>query len=172
LSIPDRLFNLGKAYANSAKERIEDALAERELDASTSPGRQSGESEADALLRRAQEKINASRARARGELDGSSATETNVAPSVAQPKTVASGMWTADERAAFQTLGIPPVEDLSKVQATYQQLAGRADSRRFPDGSMEQQAAAQILERINNAYDKIRRKLDPTENRFGKLELE
>jgi hypothetical protein len=37
---------------------------------------------------------------------------------------------------------------------------------------MEQQAAAQILELINNAYDMIRRKLDPTENRFGKLELE
>jgi hypothetical protein len=172
LSIPDRLFNLGKAYANSAKERIEDALAERELDASLSPGRQSGESDADALLRRAQEKINASRARARGELDGTAATETHVAPSVVQAKTVVSGMWTADERAAFQTLGIAPIEDLSKVQATYQQLAGRADSRRFPDGSMEQQAAAQILERINNAYDMIRRKLDPTENRFGKLELE
>ena len=172
MSIPDRLFNLGKAYANSAKERIEDAIAERELDASTSPGRQSGESEADALLRRAQEKINASRARARGELDGNTATETHVAPSVVQAKTVVSGIWTADERAAFQTLGIAPIEDLSKVQATYQQLAGRADSRRFPDGSMEQQAAAQILERINNAYDMIRRKLDPTENRFGKLELE
>jgi uncharacterized protein YjbJ (UPF0337 family) len=36
---------------------------------------------------------------------------------------------------------------------------------------MEQQAAAQILERINSAYDTVRRKLDPTENRFGKLEL-
>jgi hypothetical protein len=171
LSIPDRLFNLGKAYANSAKERIEDALAERELDASTSRGRMDGESEADALLRRAQEKINASRARARGELDGTSVPEASVSPSVVPASTAATGRWTQDERAAFQTLGIAPTEDLSKVQATYQQLAGRADSRRFPDGSMEQQAAAQILERINNAYDMIRRKLDPTENRFGKLEL-
>jgi len=171
LSIPDRLFNLGKAYANSAKERIEDALAERELDAATSRGRMDGESEADALLRRAQEKINASRARARGELDGTSVPEASVSPSVVPASTDVTGRWTQDERAAFQTLGITPTEDLSKVQATYQQLAGRADSRRFPDGSMEQQAAAQILERINNAYDMIRRKLDPTENRFGKLEL-
>ncbi|MFM2222525.1 MAG: hypothetical protein RLZZ78_782 [Armatimonadota bacterium] len=171
MSIPDRLFNLGKAYANSAKERIEDALAERELDAATSRGRMDGESEADALLRRAQEKINASRARARGELDGTIVPEASVSPSVVPASTATTGRWTQDERAAFQTLGIAPTEDLSKVQATYQQLAGRADSRRFPDGSMEQQAAAQILERINNAYDMIRRKLDPTENRFGKLEL-
>jgi hypothetical protein len=171
LSIPDRLFNLGKAYANSAKERIEDALAERELDAATSGGRLDGESEAEALLRRAQEKINASRARARGELDGTSTADVSVSAGVAPASTVATGPWTTDERTAFQTLGIAPTEDLSKVQATYQQLAGRADSRRFPDGSMEQQAAAQILERINNAYDTVRRRLDPTENRFGKLEL-
>ena len=171
MSIPDRLFNLGKAYANSARERIEDALAERELDAATSGGRLDGESEADALLRRAQEKINASRARARGELDGASTVDVSVSPIVAPVNTAATGSWTPEERTAFQTLGIAPTEDLSKVQATYQQLAGRADSRRFPDGSMEQQAAAQILERINNAYDTVRRKLDPTENRFGKLEL-
>lgn len=171
MSIPDRLFNLGKAYANSARERIEDALAERELDAATSGGRLDGESEADALLRRAQEKINASRARARGELDGTSTADIGVSPSVAPVSTAVTGSWTPEERTAFQTLGIAPTEDLSKVQATYQQLAGRADSRRFPDGSMEQQAAAQILERINNAYDTVRRKLDPTENRFGKLEL-
>jgi len=172
VSIPDRIYRLGKAYANSAKERIEDALAERELDASLGGGRLDGESEADALLRRAQEKINASRAQARGELDPASKVTTNaVSPNVTSSSSVTTGAWSQDERAAFQTLGIPPTEDLSKVQATYQQLAGRADSRRFPDGSMEQQAAAQILERINNAYDTVRRKLDPTENRFGKLEL-
>ncbi|MFY8051106.1 MAG: hypothetical protein ACOVP2_00700 [Armatimonadaceae bacterium] len=172
MSIPDRIYRLGKAYANSAKERIEDALAERELDASLSGGRLDRESEADALLRRAQEKINASRAQARGELDPASTVTTSpVSSSAGTASSVASGTWSQDERAAFQTLGIPPTEDLSKVQATYQQLAGRADSRRFPDGSMEQQAAAQILERINSAYDTVRRKLDPTENRFGKLEL-
>ena len=172
MSIPDRIYRLGKAYANSAKERIEDALAERELDASLGGGRLDGESEADALLRRAQEKINASRAQARGELDPASTVTTSaVTPNVASSSSVTTGAWSQDERAAFQTLGIPPTEDLSKVQATYQQLAGRADSRRFPDGSMEQQAAAQILERINSAYDTVRRKLDPTENRFGKLEL-
>ena len=172
MSIPDRIFQLGKAYANSAKERIEDALAERELDASLGGGRLDGESDADALLRRAQEKINASRARARGELDPASrVTEPSVSAAAVSVTPVAAGPWTQEERTAFQTLGIAPTEDLSKVQATYQQLAGRADSRRFPDGSMEQQAAAQILERINSAYDTVRRKLDPTENRFGKLEL-
>ena len=168
MSIPDRLFNLGKAYANSAKERIEDALAERELDAATSARRLDGESEADALLRRAQEKINATRDRAKRELAG---PHTQVELPEPAPSTVKKGFFSQAELTAFQTLGIPPTEDLSKVQATYQQLAGRADSRRFPDGSIEQQAAAQILERINNAYDTVRRKLDPTENRFGKLEL-
>ena len=36
MSIPDRIYRLGKAYANSAKDRLDEALAERELDAATS----------------------------------------------------------------------------------------------------------------------------------------
>lgn len=168
MSIPDRIYRLGKAYANSAKDRLDEALAERELDAATSGALLDAESESDALLRRVQEKINASRERAKRELAG---PHTQIELPKPPPSTVKPGFFSQAELAAFQTLGIPPTEDLSKVQATYQQLAGRADSRRFPEGSMEQQAAAQILERINSAYDTVRRKLDPTENRFGKLEL-
>ena len=79
--------------------------------------------------------------------------------------------WTSQERLAFQTLGIAVTHDLSLVQSTYETLVRRADARRFPDGSAEQKAVESILERVNVAYDVIRRKLDPTENRFSKLEF-
>jgi len=58
------------------------------------------------------------------------------------------------------------------VLSEYNQLAARCDPRRFPEGSEEQHQAKVILERINGALDVLRLKLDPTNHRFGKLELE
>ena len=165
MSIPDRLFQLGKAYANNAKERIEDALAERELDAHT--GGASAESDTDALMRRAREKIEASRSQALSK----GHVEASVVPVVAPSGVASASEWTSQERLAFQTLGIAVTHDLSLVQSTYETLVRRADARRFPDGSAEQKAVESILERVNVAYDVIRRKLDPTENRFSKLEF-
>jgi hypothetical protein len=58
------------------------------------------------------------------------------------------------------------------VQSEYEKLSRRCDPRRFPEGSDEQKQADLILGRVNASYEALRRRLDPTENRFGKLELE
>jgi len=43
--------------------------------------------------------------------------------------------------------------------------------KRFPEGSAEQAQARKILERVNQAYENIRKENNPTEDRFAKLEL-
>ena len=72
----------------------------------------------------------------------------------------------------YRVLGLAIGSDLAQVTAEYEKLSRRCDARRFPDGSAEQKQAEAILVRINAAYDALHRRLDPTENRFGKLELE
>jgi DnaJ-domain-containing protein 1 len=67
---------------------------------------------------------------------------------------------------------VPVGSDLSVVQAAYENLIRRCDPNRFESGSEEQQTAAQILVKINSSYDTLRKRLDPTQNRFDKLELE
>jgi hypothetical protein len=62
--------------------------------------------------------------------------------------------------------------DHGKVQSAFVKLARRCEPRRFPENSREQNDAQRILERVNVAFEALRKRLDPTENRFGKLELE
>jgi curved DNA-binding protein CbpA len=69
-------------------------------------------------------------------------------------------------------LGVPVGSDLGTVQSAFEKLARRCDPRRFPENSREQKDAQRILERVNVAFEALRKRLDPTENRFGKLELE
>ncbi len=73
--------------------------------------------------------------------------------------------------AEYKILGIKPGADLHSVETAWRQLALRADPKRFPSGSEEEKAAAQILDSINKAYKRIREELNPTEGRFGNLEL-
>lgn len=73
--------------------------------------------------------------------------------------------------ADYKTLGIKPGSSLDEVEAAWKRLALRADPKRFPSGSEEEKKAAAILDSINRAYANIREELNPTEGRFGKLEL-
>lgn len=73
--------------------------------------------------------------------------------------------------ADYKTLGLRPGAALEEVEAAWRKLASRADPKRFPSGSEEEKRAARILESINKAYAHIREELNPTESRFGKLEL-
>jgi hypothetical protein len=72
----------------------------------------------------------------------------------------------------YKLLGVPVGGDLAQVQAAYEKLCARCDPRRYEGNSPEQKQAEQILQRINAAFESLRRRLDPTENRFGKLEIE
>jgi hypothetical protein len=176
MSIPDRIGRLGKAYVGAIKEKIESELSEREaavdeLDGGASsrrgkavpPPPASELSDLDSLMRRAEEKIAAARQglEAREELSPGGRTP---APPVSVPDATPLA-------ADYRVLGLAVGASLSEVQASYDDLTRRSDPKRFPEGSSEQAQARRILERVNLAYDNIRRENNPTEDRFAKLEL-
>lgn len=73
--------------------------------------------------------------------------------------------------ADYQRLGVSAGADLDAVEAAWRALATRADPKRFPAGSEEEKKAAEILSALNESYARIREALNPTEGRFGQLEL-
>ncbi|MDX1933083.1 MAG: hypothetical protein SFU56_10800 [Capsulimonadales bacterium] len=178
MSIPNRIWNIGKAYLNQVRDRIDDALAEKELDMATSEAGKPPMDDAspDAIMERAQLRIDAARrelearqGRAPVEeplLDNSSASTTSANKT---PHTLPEQDPNARD---YKILGLPVGSDLAAVVTKYEELVNRCDPRRFPDGSDDQETAKVILARVNSAYDALRKRLDPTENRFAKLELE
>ena len=171
MSIPDRIVKLSKSYLGQVRERIDDALSERELalreletgSGSLSVASSSG-SDADSLMRRAEEKI----AAARREMDASR----ELRPASVSPSTpvTSSGVALDPDAAHYKILGIAPGSDYATVQAAFEKLTARLDANRFENES-DKAEAGRILERVSAAYDALRSKLDPMQNRFGKLEL-
>ena len=203
MSIPERIFRLSKAYLHQVRDRIDNELSDAERELNTSVGgsavasrpddldttlaRRSAQSESDAeaMMRRAEERIAAARRDLEGrtELRGSSATEPNgtttgavkAASTTSATKAAADAMTirNADPNASdFRVLGVEVGSDLPTVTSAYEKLARRCDPRRFPDNSTEQKEAERILTRVNASYEALRKRLDPTTNRFGKLEFE
>ena len=176
------------------RDRIDSELggAERELDeaagssARSSVAEDRNLSDADAMMRRAEERIASARremeARSAALLaarDDASGAVPRAVPENGTSKTAPSLVKAAEVSAMadpnfhdYRVLGVPPGSDLSVIQAEYEKLSRRCDPRRFPEGSSEQKQAAQILARVNTSYEALHHRLDPTENRFGKLELE
>lgn len=175
MSIPDRIGRLGKAYVGAIKDRIETELSEREaaaneLDGHTErrgkavpPPPASELSDLDSLMRRAEEKIAAAR-------QGLEARQ-ELAPGGQAPAPPVVVADTTPLSADYRVLGLSAGASLGEVQAAYEDLTRRSDPKRFPEGSNEQAQARRILERVNLAYDNIRRENNPTEDRFAKLEL-
>lgn len=171
----NRLYRIGKSYLDQVRNRIEtwdEELARRELEAETGPGPgvpggaggdrpARDDSSAEAMMRRAEERIRAANARvgASGELKSDRA-EIDTAAAKADPNV-----------GDYRILGVDPGADWTAVQAAYEKLTRRCDPTRFPEGSTEQKEAARILERVNVAYEALRKRLDPTENRFARLEF-
>ena len=185
-NIPDRLFKISKSYLDQVRDRIDSELTERERAQAEPELRSRGEDAslpafadesgpdefhaADDMMRRAEERI----AAARREREARSVSQTQVMP-VAAP--AANPAQTAAENADpnasdYRVLGVPVGSDLMTVLSAYEKLSRRCDPRRFPEGSKEQAEATRILARVNTSYENLRKRLDPTENRFGKLELE
>lgn len=198
MSIPNRIFQISKAYLNQVRDRIDSELSERELDAgigdTPSPASGSGAnrdpgsgnrgsvdpavSAADEMMRRAEERIAAARRdmESRGELDVP-ISPTNTSSALTPVSSAVSGTsateTSGDPNASdYRVLGVPIGSDLGTVQSAFEKLARRCDPRRFPENSREQKDAQRILERVNVAFEALRQRLDPTVNRFGKLELE
>ncbi len=171
MSIPERLFKISKAYLGQVRDRIDSELAERELEASlreaNAPASRDDAS-ADAMMRRAEERI----AAMRREIDARN-TVNGVPPTIPVSQPASATLVEADvNEKDFRVLGVPVGSDLATVQAAYEKLARRCDPRRFDNSPAEQQEAERILERINSSYEALKKRLDPMQNRFGKLELE
>ena len=165
-----RTFGLGKAYLNTVRDRIDREMSgqERALDELDSGRRGERGTDADDLLRRAQEKIDSVRRQADSQRETVPDTAAVKPTDTAQ---MALGL-TPEEASAYRILGVAVGADLGTVQAAYTKLSARCDPRRYPDQSAEQEQAKAILEKVNQAMDTLRRRLDPTNHRFGKLELE
>lgn len=172
MSIPNRIVKLSKSYLGQVRERIDDALSERELalreletGSSSAPiSSSSSGSDPDSLMRRAEEKI----AAARREMDAS--RELRPAPTSVSTPAPSSGATLDPDAAHYKILGVAPGSDYATVQAAFEKLTARLDANRF-ENETDKAEARKILERVSTAYDSLRSKLDPTQNRFGKLEL-
>jgi hypothetical protein len=167
----------GETPASSGSDRGNRQAEPRSVDPAVSA--------ADEMMRRAEERIAAARRdmESRGELDtpispaasSSAANPSTSSSSTSSASTSASASAAAssDPNASdYRVLGVPIGSDLGTVQSAFEKLAQRCDPRRFPENSREQKDAQRILERVNVAFEALRKRLDPTENRFGKLELE
>lgn len=118
----------------------------------------------------AQEEIREARAKAQAtdELIKDVQTAAQPASALRPPRP----MQIPDKLAAdYQLLGLNPNAELAQVEEAWRRLAGRADPKRFPAGSEEEKRAAEILKSLNDSYARIREHLNPTEGRFGQLEL-
>lgn len=184
MGIPERIYRIGKAYINQIRDRvdegldkIDDRLADAERELSSEPGATAPslaeDTSPEGMMRRAEERIAAARRNleSRTELRGETANATTATATV-DPATKPTTATNNPNESDYKMLGVPIGADLPTIQAAYEKLALRCDPRRFPDGSVEQQEAQKILARINVSYEALRRRLDPTESRFGKLELE
>jgi len=166
-----RTVGLGKAYLNSVRDRIDHELAHRERAMDELDGGRDGvrDTDSDALLRRAQEKIDSVRRQADAQRETAPVPASPASSAASSP--IPAGT-TPEEASAYRILGVPVGSDLAVVQSAYDKLAARCDPGRYPDGSPEQAQAVAILEKVNQAMETLRRKLDPTNHRFGKLEFE
>ena len=144
MGILSRIALIIKGYVTTAGDKIERAAAEEEL-----------------RLARAREN-------AAEELRRIDRLSDRTAPAVSPaPAPPLSSQLTAD----YKLLGLRPDPDLEAVEARWRELAGRADPKRFPNGSDEEKKASEILASVNQAYARIREHLNPTEGRFGRLEF-
>ena len=187
MSIPERIFRLGKAYVNRMRERVDEwekdldsaekelqSEADRPLPGETAPPRPRptrDDSSTDAIWQRAEARIAAANRELTAREELTPAGRDSGATGAPASSTASS--HAADPDAPhYRLLDVPPGADWSTVQSKYEKLARRCDPRRFPDGSTEQKEAQMIMERVNIAYEALRKRLDPTESRFAKLELD
>lgn len=184
----NRSFRLGKAYVGRVRDAIDDKLTDAERgvakdeldrdpgDAPDSVSRGSAyDNDPDALMRRAEERINAARRAADANLELAYAerrAQADVMPGSQAAKQPTATVPEDPNAVDYKVLGLTPDADYPQVQAAYEKLAARCDPRRFGDGSAEQKQAQVILDRVNGAYENLKKRLSPTESRFGKLELE
>jgi DnaJ-domain-containing protein 1 len=170
MSIPDRVYKISKAYLGQVKDRIDGALTEREDALRELEGGSAGKTDSldrtDEIMRRAEEKV----AAARREMEASRELRPVSAAAPTVMPTATSAPVSTEEEGYYKVLGVPAGSDYATVRGAYEKLIKRLDVTRF-ENETDKAEAERILARVNAAYEALRSKLDPTQNRFGKLEL-
>ncbi len=171
--IPSRLYQIGKAYLDAAKDRLSeiDTHAQAELDrAMTHDDMKAGLSASSDPMERARAKIAAARRDMAAQLE----TGTRRDPLVESP--LAEGLTAPPPppdpvQTARKILGVAPDANFGAVQTAVLTLRERCAPSRFPDGSQEQAEARIILERVEDAFRVLREALQPEAGRFDRLEI-
>jgi hypothetical protein len=73
---------------------------------------------------------------------------------------------------ARRFLGVAEDADFATIRQAFDKLNKRSDPKNFPNGSREQEQAAEIQKRVHWAYATLTEDLDPTQKRFRSLELD
>ncbi|GIV05933.1 MAG: hypothetical protein KatS3mg016_1508 [Fimbriimonadales bacterium] len=146
MALGKRLSRLAKAHWNELLERVERIIREEEAE---SAARQTA---AEELERAMQPQFEAH----------------TPAPPAAPPKSATE----TELQRAYRVLGLPEGSDLAAVRHAYRELIGRSDPNRFPEGSPEREKAAQIQQRIEQAYQTLLLHLDHSAQRFRNLSVE
>jgi len=147
MGIVRRIALVLKGYLSATGDRLDRIAAEEE--------RREAQSRRDALEELKSTQAAAEALRARG------------VPAAATARSVEAERLARD----YRLLGVTPGAELNAVEAAWRNLASRADPKRFPSGSEDERRAAELLKSINSAYARIREAVNPTEGRFGQLEL-
>lgn len=152
MSLPRRIKRLVKGYLKSPVEQLEELEAQlearRELEQYLDPTAGSEPVSSDVTVAVPQQ-----------------------TPATQPEQQVSPLSVPSDLHAHYRLLGLPSNADLRQVQQAYEDLMARANPQRFPEGSAERRRAEQLAARIQQAYDAIRRHLDPTSARFDNLEI-
>lgn len=94
------------------------------------------------------------------------------------PVSVAPRRWTPpspspmDPLRARDYLGVSDTASPSEIQRAFEALDKRADPSRFPVGSEDARKVQEIQDRVRWAYGILSANFDPTEQRFGGLEID
>lgn len=146
-----RFYNMLSGYIDREWERIRDIVEQG------AEHRPAAEEEFEQAMGRKYEKVPA-------EPTQPDAPRMTDPPTPAPPQTVVTEL-----ECHYAVLGVPNGADFAVVRYAYQKLVRRADPARFVDGSESAKQAEQVRARVEEAYDKLRRALDPRSARFSDL---
>ena len=146
MGVLQRFISILRGYVSATSDRVERIAAEEELRLARARKESLAELQSDSIAQRRPAVRRVGRSPRTSELSESLAAD-------------------------YRMLGLAPGCGLEKVESAWRSVAHRADPKRFPSGSDEEKRAGEILDSINSAYARIREHLNPTEGRFGNLEL-
>ena len=73
---------------------------------------------------------------------------------------------------AQKLLGLSPNATSKQIQSAHDELRGMVDPTKFPEGSLEQLRAKEVVRRLTVAKQTMEANVDPTVKRFERLEID